>query len=191
MTTEEQLEKLQADFDALSLKNKDLIGEKRKLQSKVGEIDFDAYNKAMEENDTLKGQVSKLNSDLGLKTKDVEKLSTSLNELETNLKTTKLENTLNEELSKLNLNPTLLRLVKNDFKNLSKFNEDGSILVSDKPLKDYVSEWLNTDEGKAATMPSGNAGSGASGGNGSANLTGKLDGSKSEQEAYIKAKFNL
>jgi predicted nuclease with TOPRIM domain len=191
MTTEEQLEKLQAEFEALSLNNKELIGEKIKLQSKVGEIDFDAYNKAMEENDNLKGQVSKLNNDLGLKSKEVEKLSTTLNELDTNLKTTKLENTLNEELSKLGLKPTSLRLVKAALKAESKFGEDGSVLIGDKPVNDYLKEWSATEEARDAMIPTGNSGSGASGGNGTTTITGSLNGTKSEQEAYIKAKFNL
>jgi predicted nuclease with TOPRIM domain len=162
---EARLAKLEADNEALSAKNKELITEKRKLQSKVGEIDFDAYNKAMEENDNLKGQVSKLNNDLGLKSKEVEKLSTTLNELDTNLKTTKLENTLNEELSKLGLKPTSLRLVKAALKAESKFGEDGSVLIGDKPVNDYLKEWSATEEAKDAMIPTGNSGSGASGGN--------------------------
>lgn len=165
MTTEEQLEKLQADFEALSNKNKELITEKRKLQSKVGEIDFDAYNKAMEENDTLKGQLSKVNNELGLKSKEVEKLSTTLNELDTNLKTTKLENTLNDELSKLRVKPTVLSFIKDGLQAKSKFSEDGNILIGDKPISDYLTEWANTESGRDCIMPSGNVGSGASGGN--------------------------
>lgn len=162
---EARLAKLEADNEALSAKNKELITEKRKLQSKVGEIDFDAYNKAMEENDTLKGQLSKVNNELGLKSKEVEKLSTTLNELDTNLKTTKLENTLNDELSKLKIKPTALSLVKTALKAESKFGEDGSILIGDKSITDYLTEWVNTDVGKDCIMPSGNVGSGASGGN--------------------------
>jgi len=164
MTIEEQLEDLKNQVEATNAKNKELLTELKTARNKNKEVDTEAYYKTLDEVDNLKAENAKLNQTLGLKSKEVEKLSTTLNELDTNLKTTKLENTLNEELSKLGLNPILSRYVKNDFKALSKINEDGSISIADKPLKEYVSEWLNTDEGKAVSLPSGNVGTSASGG---------------------------
>lgn len=194
MTLEElqaKVEALESEKESINAKNKELLTELKTARNKNKEVDTDAYYKALDEVDNLKAENSKLNQTLGLKTKEVEKLSTTLNELDTNLKTTKLENTLNDELSKLRVKPTVLSFIKDGLQAKSKFSEDGSILIGDKSISDYLAEWANTDSGKDCIMPSGNSGSGASGGNGSSNLTGKLDGTKSEQEAYIKAKFNL
>jgi predicted nuclease with TOPRIM domain len=165
MTIEEQLEDLKNQVEATNAKNKELLTELKTARNKNKEVDTDAYYKALDEVDNLKAENAKLNQTLGLKSKEVEKLSTTLNELDTNLKTTKLENTLNEELSKLGLKPTSLRLVKAALKAESKFGEDGSVLIGDKPVNDYLKEWSATEEARDAMIPTGNSGSGASGGN--------------------------
>lgn len=168
MTLEElqsQIEELKAEKDAVNSKNKELLAELKQARNKNKEIDSEAFYKALDEVDSLKAEKEKLNQVLGLKNKEVEKLSTNLNELNTNLKTTKLENTLNEELSKLGLKPTSLRLVKAALKAESKFSDDGDVLIGDKPVGDYLKEWSATEEARDAMLPSGNVGSGASGGN--------------------------
>jgi predicted nuclease with TOPRIM domain len=162
MTTEEQLEKLQADFEALSNKNKELITEKRKLQSKVGEIDFDAYNKAMEENDNLKGQVSKLNNDLGLKSKEVEKLSTTLNELDANLAKNKLSNVIKEQLTKYKFNPDAYEEAESYLEKHFKVENDNIITSNNKSVDEFMTEY--SQRKALLIMPSGNVGTSASGG---------------------------
>lgn len=164
MTLEEQIEKLQSDNEALKAQNAEIIKDLRVARSKNKELDIETYNKAIDELENVKSENAKLNQVLGLKNKEVEKLSTTLNELDTNLKTTKLENTLNEELSKLGLKPTSLRLVKAALKAEAKVDDNG-VLIGDKALNEYLSEWIKTEEGLDSIMPSGNAGSGASGGN--------------------------
>ncbi len=53
-----------------------------------------------------------------------------------------------------------------------------------------MTEWSASD-GKVFIAAPANNGGGATGSNGTATVTGNLSGSKSEQEAYIKQKFNL
>lgn len=168
MTLEElqaKVEALESEKESINNKNKELLTELKTARNKNKEVDTDAYYKALDEVDSFKAENSKLNQTLGLKTKEVEKLSTTLNELDTNLKTTKLENTLNDELSKLRVKPTVLSFIKDGLQAKSKFSEDGSILIGDKSISDYLTEWANTESGRDCIMPSGNVGSGASGGN--------------------------
>ena len=76
MTLEELqslVEDLKSQNEAMNNKNSELLKELRTAKNKNKELDFDTYNKVLEENDTLKGQLSKLTNDLGLKTKDLEK----------------------------------------------------------------------------------------------------------------------
>jgi len=186
MTLEElqsQIEELKAEKDAVNSKNKELLAELKQARNKNKEIDSEAFYKALDEVDLLKAEKEKLNQVLGLKNKEVEKLSTNLNELNTNLKTTKLENTLNEELSKLGLKPTSLRLVKAALKAESKFSDDGDVLIGNKPVGDYLKEWSATEEARDAMLPSGNSGSGASGGN---NTSQSVDISKMTPNEMMK-----
>ena len=45
---EKTVEELVAELEALANKNKELISEKRKLQSKINDVDMDTYNKTLE-----------------------------------------------------------------------------------------------------------------------------------------------
>ena len=190
MTLEEQIEDLKSQVEATNSKNKELLSELRQAKSKNKELDFDTYNKVLEENDTLKSELSKTKSELGLKAKDLEKLSGTLTEKENYLKNLTLENGLNEHLSSLGLNQVQLNRLKKSFKADATITDDG-VVIDGKPIKDFMAEWSNSDEGKSFIPAPANSGTGATGSNGSATTSGKLDGTKAEQEAYIKAKFNL
>lgn len=192
MTIEELqalVENLQTQVTATDAKNKELVLENRKIKNQNKELDFDTYNKVLEENDTLKSELSKAKSELNLKAKDLEKLSGTLTEKENYLKNLTLENSLNEQLTKVNVKPELLPAVKALLKGQASVN-DNNVLIGDKAINDFMTEWSATD-GKAYIQAPANSGTGASGSNGSATTLGKLDGTRSEQEAYIKAKFNL
>ena len=59
-------------------------------------------------------------------------------------------------------------------------------------MNDFIPDWLENGDGKFARPIPPTSGGGANGGaNGGATSIGKIDGTKAEQEAYIKAKFNL
>lgn len=163
MTIEEQLEDLKSQVEATNSKNKELLVELRTAKSKNKELDFDTYNKVLEENDTLKSELAKTKTEFGAKLKDYEKLSQSLTEKEDYLKNLTLENSLNEQLTKIGIKPTSIRATKAMLKADSQIGENG-VLIGDKPLDVYLGEWILTDEGKDAIMPSGNSGTNASGG---------------------------
>lgn len=191
--TEEELkalvEDLKVQVEATNAKNKELLGKLRESNLKNKEIDLDTYTRALEENDTLKSELSKTKGELNLKAKDLEKLSGTLTEKENYLKNLTLENSLNEQLTKVNVKPELLPAVKALLKGQASVNEN-NVLIGDKAINDFMAEWSAAD-GKAYIQAPANSGTGATGSNGSATTSGKLDGTKSEQEAYIKAKFNL
>lgn len=193
MTLEELqslVEDLKSQNEAMNNKNSELLKELRTAKNKNKELDFDTYNKVLEENDTLKGQLSKLTNDLGLKTKDLEKVNGLLSEKDNYLKNLTLENALNENLAKIGVKSEYSTAVKALLKSQAKV-EDNNVLIGDKLINEYIAEWQN-GEGKAFIAAPANSGSGANGSNGGAVPTvGKIDGTKAEQEAYIKAKFNL
>lgn len=193
MTLEELqslVEDLKSQNEAMNNKNSELLKELRTAKNKNKELDFDTYNKVLEENDTLKGQLSKLTNDLGLKTKDLEKVNGLLSEKDNYLKNLTLENALNENLAKIGVKSEYSTAVKALLKSQAKV-EDNNVIIGDKSINDFMTEWQN-GEGKAFIAAPANSGSGANGSNGGAVPTvGKVDGTKAEQEAYIKAKFNL
>ena len=113
-----------------------------------------------------------------------------LSEKDNYLKNLTLENALNENLAKIGVKSEYSTAVKALLKSQSKV-EDNNVIIGDKSINDFMTEWQN-GEGKAFIAAPANSGSGANGSNGGAVPTvGKVDGTKAEQEAYIKAKFNL
>ena len=189
MTLEEQIEDLKNQVEATNSKNGELLKELRIAKNKTKELDFDTYNKVLEENDTLKGELSKAKNDLNLKAKDLEKLTGTLTEKDNYLKNLTLENSLNDHLTKAGVKPEFMNAAKALLKNQASVS-DNNVLIGDKNIADYMTEWSASD-GKVFIAAPANNGGGATGSNGTATVTGNLSGSKSEQEAYIKQKFNL
>ena len=187
--TEEEFAALQAEKEALLNKNRELLSELRTAKNKNKEIDPENYSKVLDENDTLKSELSKLKNDLGLKTKDFEKLNGQLLEKDNFLKNLTLENSLNDHLTKVGVKPEFMNAAKALLKNQANVS-DNNVLIGDKNIADYMTEWSASD-GKVFIAAPANNGGGATGSNGTATVTGNLSGSKSEQEAYIKQKFNL
>ena len=189
--TEEEIEALKSEKEALLKNNKDLIAEKRKLQQKLGEIDFDEYNKALSERDEYKDKLTKLSKDFDTKNKDFESLSNALSEKNKYLSDLTLENALNENLAKIKVKDEYKEAVKALFKQSAKV-EDNNVIINDKSINDFVSEWAN-DAGKPFISAPQNSGSGANGGQGGQNVQKLSDLSESERIALYKTdpiKFN-
>ena len=83
MTLEEQIEDLRNQVEATNSKNSELLKELRIAKNKTKELDFDTYNKTIEENEQLKETLSKL--DKNSKT-EIEKLSKNLTDKDSKLK---------------------------------------------------------------------------------------------------------
>lgn len=163
MTLEEQIEDLKNQVEATNSKNSELLKELRAAKNKNKELDFDTYNKVLEENDTLKSELSKTKGELNLKAKDLEKLSGTLTEKENYLKNLTLENSLNEQLTKVGVKAELLPAVKALLKGQASVN-DNNVLIGDKAINDFMAEWSATD-GKAYIQAPANSGTGATGSN--------------------------
>ena len=162
--TEEEFKALQAEKEALLNKNRELLSELRTAKNKNKEIDPENYSKVLDENDALKSELNKIKNDLGLKTKDIEQLTGKLTEKENYLKNLTLENSLNEQLTKVGVKAELLPAVKALLKGQASVNEN-NVLIGDKAINDFMAEWSATD-GKAYIQAPANSGTGATGSNG-------------------------
>ena len=187
--TEEEILALKAEKEALLNKNKELLSELKTARTKNKEIDIDAYYKTLDELDSLKSENSKLSNELNKKSKEFDGLSNTLLEKDNYLKNLTLENSLNDHLTKAGVKPEFMNAAKALLKNQASVS-DNNVLIGDKNIADYMTEWSASD-GKVFIAAPANNGGGATGSNGTANVTGNLSGSKAEQEAYIKQKFNL
>jgi hypothetical protein len=187
------IEELKAAVDALSAKNRELLGELKvaKAKAKGGEIDpaeHAALQSAVEE---LQARLDKQNKDA---TKTIETLNKSLTEKDGALQSYLIENGLSEALLKANVRPEMMGAVKAMLKAQAKLNNEGGeykALLGDKPLFDAVSDWAASDEGKHFVAAPANSGGGASGGNGGGNPApkGNLGGDKSQRVNALKARF--
>ena len=179
MTLEEQIEDLKNQVEATNSKNGELLKELRIAKNKTKELDFDTYNKVLEENDTLKGELSKAKNDLNLKAKDLEKLTGTLTEKDNYLKNLTLENSLNDHLTKAGVKPEFMNAAKALLKNQANVS-DNNVLIGDKNIADYMTEWSASD-GKVFIAAPTNNGGGATGSNGGGNLQKLSDLSESER----------
>lgn len=186
MTLEEQIEDLKNQVEATNSKNSELLKELRTAKNKNKELDFDTYNKVLEENDTLKSELSKTKGELNLKAKDLEKLSGTLTEKENYLKNLTLENSLNEQLTKVGVKAELLPAVKALLKSQASVNEN-NVLIGDKAITDFMTEW-SANDGKAYIKAPINNGGGATGSNGTgATVQKRSEMTHAQKGEFIKA----
>lgn len=192
MTLEEQIEDLKNQVEATNSKNSELLKELRAAKNKNKELDIDTYNKVLDENDNLKSEVSKLNGTIKQKEIEVQKLSTSFQEANGKLEQLSYDDAITKVVDGLKLAGNKQAIAKKLLKAEATF-KDGALSFGDKSVEDFVKDWTSpTGEGYMFLEGTQHSGGGASGGNNTATtVMGKLDGTKAEQEAYIKAKFNL
>lgn len=192
MTLEEQIEDLKNQVEATNSKNSELLKELRAAKNKNKELDIDTYNKVLDENDNLKSEVSKLNGTIKQKDIEVQKLSTSFQEANGKLEQLSYDDAITKVVDGLKLAGNKQAIAKKLLKAEATF-KDGALSFGDKSVDDFVKDWTSpTGEGYMFLEGTQHSGGGASGGNNTnTTVTGKLDGTKAEQEAYIKAKFNL
>ena len=187
MTLEEQIEDLKNQVEATNSKNSELLKELRIAKNKNKELDFDTYNKVLEENDTLKSELSKTKGELNLKAKDLEKLSGTLTEKENYLNSLKLSNTIKEQLTKHNIHPddadVVEAILEKNFKLV-----DGEVKAGDKDVDTFMAEYMQ-GKGQRYTLAPANSGTGATGSNGnmSASTPKRSEMSHQQKGEYIKA----
>ena len=190
--SEEELQALKDEVDALKNKNKELLTEVKKERNKNRELNLDDFNKLTEKVEQLESENSKLNGTIKLKDIEVQKLSTSFQEANGKLEQLSYDDAITKVVDGLKLAGNKQAIAKKLLKAEATF-KDGALSFGDKSVDDFVKDWTSpTGEGYMFLEGTQHSGGGASGGsNTNISVSGKLDGTKAEQEAYIKAKFNL
>jgi chromosome segregation ATPase len=162
---DEKLAELEAAVEALTKKNRELLGELKvsKAKAKGAEIDPEDYA-------NLQSQVEDLQSKLGKVTdesaKTIDKLNKTLEHKDSALQGYLIDNGLSEAMIKAGVRPEVMPAVKALLKSQATIKEDGGqylALMGDKPLFEAVSEWAAGDEGKHFVAAPANSGGGAPG----------------------------
>lgn len=156
-----ELEDMKGAVEALTAKNKELITEKRKLQSKVQEVDVEAYNKALDELDSLKASSDKLQKQYKI---DIEKLSSELNSKNSHLNKVILEDGLSKTLLENGISKEYLKPALAMLKSEAKISDNFEVLIGDKPMGDFMKSWVTEGDGKLFVMKQPDVGGGAIGG---------------------------
>ena len=166
MTLEElqlQFDELKAEKEAVNSKNKELLGELKKVKMQNKEVDIEKYLQMQDDLDTLKTEHEKL-----LKTSKIEseKMATSLKAKDDALRNHLIEEGLTSNLAKAGVKPEFLEASKALLRTKALLKEENGAyqaLLGDKPLTDGIDEWVS-GEGKHFIKASGGSGGGASGG---------------------------
>mgnify|MGYP003478410881 CR=1 FL=1 len=173
--SEEELQALKDEVDALKNKNKELLTEVKKERNKNRELNLDDFNKLTEKVEQLESENSKLNGTIKLKDIEVQKLSTSFQEA-------------NGKLEGLSKNDAIAKLVDSipisDPKKIPEVREilsdratykDGVLTIRGKDANEYITEWTAKGAfGYDFLAGTQHSGGGASGGG----HTGGSDSSK-------------
>jgi len=179
-----------AATEALSAKNRELLGEVKALKAKAKGVEIDPA-----EHSALQAKVEELTEALTKANKtsksELDKLSKALSEKDAALNQHILEAGLSDALVKASVAPHYLTAVKAMFKGqaaLKAENGEYKALINDKPLAEAIAEWAQTDEGKHFVAAPANSGGGSTGG-GKPNTDGTLAGDKNQRTAAIAARW--
>lgn len=166
MTVEElqaKLEEATEAIEVLSGNNKKLTNELRNERSKNREIDMETYNKTLDENESLKSTLEKVEKTYK---GEVERLSKELSAKDGYLQKTILEDGISKALLEAGVDKQYLKaslaLIKNDAKVVQ--GEDGyKAVINDKDLSEFIPAWIESD-GKIFTARTPDVGVGGNGG---------------------------
>ena len=170
MTIEELqslIEDLKSQNEAMNNKNSELLRELRLAKNKNKELDIETYNKVLDENETLKATLSKLDKE---SKSNIEKLSNDLSSKDKYLQKVLIEDGLTASLLKNGTKEEFLKpalaLLKSEAKLVQ--GEDGAYqaFIGDKAMNDFIPDWLENGDGKFARPIPPTSGGGASGGSG-------------------------
>lgn len=179
-----------AAIEALSAKNRELLGEVKALKAKAKGADIDPAEHA-----ALQSKVEELTEALDKAQKasksEVEKLTKALAEKDSALNQHLIDAGLTDALAKAGVAPYYLNALKAMFKGQAVLKADGGqyqALIGDKPIADAIKEYTATDEGKHFLSAPANSGGGANGGSGgNGKQSGDIGGDKPARLAAIRA----
>ena len=172
--SEEELQALKDEVDALKNKNKELLTEVKKERNKNRELNLEDFNKLTEKVEQLESENSKLNGTIKLKEIEVQKLSTSYQEANGKLEQLSYDDAITKVVDGLKLAVNKQAIAKKLLKAEATF-KDGALSFGDKSVDDFVKDWTSpTGEGYMFLEGTQHSGGGASGGS----HTGGSDSSK-------------
>lgn len=191
----DDIEDLKAAVEALSAKNRELLGELKAAKAKAKGVEIDPT-----EHEQLKTQVEELQGKLTkaekAAAKQVEDLTKAVATKDAALQSYLIDNGLSEAMLKAGVRPEMMPAVKAMLKGQASIKDENgtySAFMGDKPLTDAVSAWAASDEGKHFVAAPANTGGGATGGGGNGNggnmQRGNLGGDKAARTAAIAARF--
>lgn len=192
--SEERIAELEAAMEALSAKNRELLGEVKiaRAKAKGVEIDPNDFMALQTENETLKSQLEKTAKD---STKTIETLTSTIAEKDGALQSYLIDNGLNDAMLKAGIKTEFMAAAKAMLKSQTKLvaeNGQYSALMGEKPLYEAITEWAASDEGKHFVSAPANSGGGATGGNSNGAAfapKGNLGGDKGQRVNAIKNMF--
>jgi len=160
------VEELKAEKEAMAKKNSELLAEVKKERQKSKEIDADVYHKTLDELETVKNENAKLQNEVKLKAKDLEKVTGDLTKKDAFLNKTILTDGLGKALLEAGVDAKFLPAAQAMLKEQAKVVQNGddySAMIGDVSANDFVKSWIETD-GKIFTMVQPDTGAGARGG---------------------------
>lgn len=188
---EKQVGDLQAEKEAMSAKNKELLGEIKKLKAKNNDaVDAEKYAELEAKFDELQEQNDKLVKKYDA---DVKKLNADLSTANGSLNRYLIDAGLSDNLAKAGVKAEFLEATKALLRGQASLKDEKGELkayIADKPISEFVSEWAQKDGRAFIAAPQGQGG-GAGGSNNTASASAKWGGSREERIAAINEKFNL
>ena len=188
---EKQVGDLQAEKEAMSAKNKELLSEVKKLKAKNSDaVDAEKYAELESKFDELKSENDKLVKKYDA---DVKKLNADLSTANGSLNRYLIDAGLSDNLAKAGVKAEFLEAAKALLRGQASLKDEKGELkayIADKPISEFVSEWAQKD-GKAFIAAPQGQGGGAGGSNNTASASAKWGGSREERIAAINEKFNL
>lgn len=192
--SDDRIAELEAAVEALTAKNRELLGEVKvaKAKAKGAEIDPAEHAALQSEIEGLRADLTKVSKDSA---KTIEQLQKDLSAKDNSLQSYLIDNGLTEALVKAGVRSEFMPAAKAMLRNQAQIkadNGDYAALMGDKPLVDAVAEWASSDEGKHFISAPANSGGGAAGGNGgqqSIAPKGNLGGDKTQRVNAIKQMF--
>lgn len=162
----------------LKTKVEQLKGEKKKLQDRLakGVDDPEVVTKLEKQLEDAQTALEKANADLKTATKDRDKATKGLETETAFTRNLLIDNGLTEALAKANVSTALMPGAKALLQGKVQIVTEGDKRVAkagEKGLADFVSEWSQSDEGKAYVSVGNNGGGGANGGRANGGNIGK------------------
>lgn len=180
------LAKMQESIDRLEAKNAELVGDLRKAR-KSSEIKPEDLAAAEDRADKAEQALAEANKQVKALTGERDKAVKALEQESAAARTFALDAEITDAIAKGNVVPALVPAFKAMVAQQAKADlVDGkySVMIGDKPARDYITSFLDSDDGKHFKAAAANGGGGAPGGGGAGG--GKV--ANAEQFAAMSAK---